>query len=101
MNVAVPRSQHSPTLGQLASSQTVCRLSAPIIDFSRRYVGPPGVGTFSQGGLRARRKGAGSPVSRGGPPGLARERVTWTLSTTPAVFETAPFGKSGPAVKLC
>ncbi len=36
MKVAVPRSQHSPTLGQFASSQTVCRLSSRIIDFSRR-----------------------------------------------------------------
>ena len=34
MKVAVPRSQHSPTLGQLASSQTVCRLSASIDCFS-------------------------------------------------------------------
>ena len=36
MNVAVPRSQHSPTLGQFASSQTVCRLSASIDCFSLR-----------------------------------------------------------------
>ena len=36
MKVAVPRSQHSPTLGQLASSQTVCRLSEPIVALSRR-----------------------------------------------------------------
>ena len=36
MKVAVPRSQHSPTLGQLASSQTVCRLSASIDFFSFR-----------------------------------------------------------------
>ena len=36
MKVAVPRSQHSPTLGQLASSQTVWRLSEPIFSFSRR-----------------------------------------------------------------
>ena len=30
MNVAVPRSQHSPTLGQAASWHTVCRRSEPI-----------------------------------------------------------------------
>ena len=36
MKVAVPRSQHSPTLGQLASSQTVWRLSPSIVCFSRR-----------------------------------------------------------------
>ena len=31
MNVAVPRSQHSPTFGQAASWQTVCRPSSRII----------------------------------------------------------------------
>ena len=36
MKVAVPRSQHSPTFGQFASSQTVCRLSEPISAFNRR-----------------------------------------------------------------
>ena len=36
MNVAVPRSQHSPTLGHAASSQTVWRLSAAIVCFSLR-----------------------------------------------------------------
>ena len=30
MKVAVPRSQHSPTFGQLASWQTVCRPSLSI-----------------------------------------------------------------------
>ena len=30
MNVAVPRSQHSPTFGQAASWQTVCRFSSLI-----------------------------------------------------------------------
>ena len=36
MKVAVPRSQHSPTFGQFASSQTVCSPSAPISALSRR-----------------------------------------------------------------
>ena len=36
MNVAVPRSQHSPTFGQAASWQTVCRFSARICVFSAR-----------------------------------------------------------------
>jgi hypothetical protein len=36
MNVAVPRSQHSPTLGQAASWQTVCRFSARISSVSSR-----------------------------------------------------------------
>ena len=42
MKVAVPRSQHSPTLGQLASSQTVCRLSASIDCFSLPVGRPAG-----------------------------------------------------------
>src|SRR5581483_3895979 len=73
MNVAVPRSQHSPTLGQFASSHTVCSPSAWIACFRRRYVGPPGAGTFSQGGLRSRK---GRPSRPRAPPGWARERVT-------------------------
>ena len=36
MNVAVPRSQHSPMFGQAASWQTVCRSSASIIALSSR-----------------------------------------------------------------
>ena len=36
----MPRSQHSPTFGQLASSQTVCRLSAPIVGLEPAVVRP-------------------------------------------------------------
>ena len=36
MNVAVPRSQHSPTFGQAASWQTVCRFSERISSVSSR-----------------------------------------------------------------
>ena len=36
MNVAVPRSQQSPTFGQAASWQTVCRPSSRIIRSSSR-----------------------------------------------------------------
>ena len=36
MNVAVPRSQHSPMFGQAASWQTVCRFSALMIELSSR-----------------------------------------------------------------
>ena len=36
MNVAVPRSQQSPTLGQAASWHTVCRFSSRIIRLSSR-----------------------------------------------------------------
>jgi hypothetical protein len=35
MKVAVPSPQHSATLGQRASSQTVCRSRPRITDFSR------------------------------------------------------------------
>ena len=54
MNVAVPRSQHSPTFGQAASWQTVCRFSCLIIAVRSRYFGPPGAGTLNHGGLRSR-----------------------------------------------
>ena len=54
MNVAVPRSQHSPTLGQAASWQTVCSSSERISSVSSRYLRPPGGGTLNQGGLRPR-----------------------------------------------
>jgi hypothetical protein len=36
MNVAVPRSQHSPTLGHAASWQTVCRFASLISAVSSR-----------------------------------------------------------------
>ena len=36
MNVAVPRSQHSPTFGQAASWQTVWRFSRSICSFRSR-----------------------------------------------------------------
>jgi hypothetical protein len=77
MNVAVPRSQHSPTLGQAASWQTVCRFSASMSARSSRYFAPPGGGTLNQRGLRSRsgRTSGPSTVSTSMPPGLARERV--------------------------
>ena len=79
MKVAVPRSQHSPTLGQFASSQTVCRRSPWICALSSRYFGPPGAGTFSHGGLRSR-KGRPATFSIAIPPGRARERVLCSRS---------------------
>src|SRR3954452_1055493 len=89
MNVAVPRSQHSPTLGQFASWQTVCRLSPSIDFFRRRYVGPPGAGTLSQGGLRERK--ATLPSSSWTlPPGFERERVTCSLSAISGLAAIAP-----------
>src|SRR5687767_6501586 len=54
ITVAVPSRQHSPTLGQRASSQTVCRSRARKVDFSLWYASPPGARTRSQGGLGAK-----------------------------------------------
>ena len=51
MNVAVPPSQHSPMLGQRASSQTVCRPRSRSVLVKRATVGPDGIGTFSQSGF--------------------------------------------------
>src|SRR5215210_828062 len=84
MNVAVPRSQHSPTFGHAASWQTVCRPSSRISSVSSRYFGPPGGGTLNQGGLRPRNGCTSSPstVRTSIPPGLARERVTWMRAVT-------------------
>src|SRR3954454_1180253 len=82
MNVAVPRSQHSPMFGQAASWQTVWRSSLRIMSVSSRYFGPPGSGTLNHGGLRPR-NGSTVPPSTFAtsiPPGLARERVWWMRS---------------------
>ena len=49
--MAVPRSQHSPMFGQLASSQTVWRSSCRISRLSRMYSGLPGGRTISQRGF--------------------------------------------------
>jgi hypothetical protein len=54
MKVAVPLSQHSPMLGQAASSHTVWRPSPSIRFFSSRNFGPPGALTLNHGGLRSR-----------------------------------------------
>ena len=53
MNVAVPCSQHSPTLGQWASSQTEWSPCSRNSDFSRRKFGPPGARTLSHEGFRS------------------------------------------------
>ena len=54
MNVAVPCSQHSPMLGQAASSQTVFSSWLSIMRFSSRKRAPPGARTLNHGGLRSR-----------------------------------------------
>ncbi len=82
MNVAVPRSQHSPTFGHAASWHTVCRFSSRIWRLSRRYVGPPGGGTLNHAGLRVRNGSTSLPstVWTSIPPGFARERVACSLT---------------------
>ena len=50
MNVAVPRSQHSPMFGQAASSQTVFRLAFLIFLRISRKFSPPGALTLNQSG---------------------------------------------------
>src|SRR5690349_19594405 len=78
MNVAVPRCQHSPMLGQAASWHTVCRFSDLMRLFSSRYLGPPGAGTLNHGGLRERNgctSGPSTSSTSAIPPGLALDRV--------------------------
>ena len=53
MKVAVPPFQHSPMLGQFASSQTVLRLRLAARFLIHEYRSPPGNGTFSHGGFFA------------------------------------------------
>src|SRR5690349_20644413 len=95
MKVAVPRSQHSPTFGQFASSQTVWSPSALICRFSSRNFGPPGAGTLSQGGLRCPRNGSPWTFSIAIPPGRARERV---LCSRSAVVSGAAGAATGGGV---
>ena len=93
MNVAVPRSQHSPTFGQAASWQTVCRFSSLISCVSSRYFAPPGAGTLNHGGLRSRIGRTSGPrtLSTSIPPGLERERVESLRSSVDmAVSRLAP-----------
>src|SRR3954462_501483 len=84
MNVAVPRSQHSPMFGQAASWHTVCRLSSAILALSSRYIGPPGMGTLNHFGLRSRSDRTSGPRTfrTSIPPGLARERVLCSRGVT-------------------
>ena len=51
MKVAVPPPQHSPMLGQRASSHTVWSLSVRARALMRLYRSPPGIFTFSHEGL--------------------------------------------------
>ena len=80
MNVAVPRSQHSPMFGQAASWQTVCRLLrldlasqlAVAVAARRRHLEPRRL-------ARAERQHVGAQHrAESMPPGLARERVSWS-----------------------
>ena len=60
MNVAVPRSQHSPMFGHAASSQTVFKLAPLIFLRISRKLSPPGALTLNQSGKR--RSTVGDPV---------------------------------------
>jgi hypothetical protein len=51
MNVAVPDDQHSPMLGQRASSQTVASEFFLRMLLMRMNVSPPGARTLSQDGF--------------------------------------------------
>ncbi len=53
MTVAVPPPQHSATLGQWASAQTVWSCSPRSVSLTLPYRSPPGIPTRSQLGLRA------------------------------------------------
>ena len=65
MKVAVPWPKHSPRLGQLASSHTVCRPFSRSARFSRATSGVPGNWARIQGGLRSRVSGVvGSTLTR-------------------------------------
>src|SRR5207248_3676907 len=55
MTVAVPDPQHSPTLGQLASSQTVLSDSSRKVRRTCSYRPPPGMRTLSHSGFGSRR----------------------------------------------
>ena len=48
-----PPPQHSPMLGQRASSHTVCSLSSRSFALMSTYLSPPGTVRFSQSGFRA------------------------------------------------
>src|SRR5687768_14656919 len=54
MKVAVPWCQHSPMLGQWASSQTVLSFSSCMMPFRRTKFCEPGALTFNHSGLGSR-----------------------------------------------
>ena len=76
--MAVPRSQHSPTFGQFASSQTVCRLSR--LDRLLQAAVGRAAGRRDLQPRAACARGTGAPRPPCMPPGLARERVTCSRS---------------------
>ena len=81
MNVAVPRCQQSPMLGQAASAQTVFSPSSLIMRWSSRYLGEPGACTLNHDGLRVSNGSTSPSPSSLAPPGLARDRVLCSLWT--------------------
>ena len=61
--VAVPSAQHSPMLGQRASSQTVCRSRLRKVSFRALWRSPPGARTLSHAGLGANRPGGAVDIA--------------------------------------
>ena len=77
MTVAVPSAQHSPTFGQRASSQTVCKSSARKVSFRVLNFSPPGARTLSQLGFGANLEGGDE--SAGGDDGDRRDGSDTTV----------------------
>ena len=99
MKVAVPLLQHSPILGQCASSHTVCSPSSLAWCLIQVYRSPPGARTFSHGGLVLCILSLG-PVAPFPNPSPRRDRsfltlvlfllVEWSLSASVTLVQRCP-----------
>ena len=89
--VAVPRPQHSPMLGHMASSQTVCRLLPRNSPFNSRYLGESAARTRSHSG---RRPGVNWP---GVPPFVCAGMGSRRIVPMGLISTVVPF----PALRLC
>ena len=83
--MAVPRSQHSPTLGQLASSQTVCRPSAADRRLEAPVVRPAGRRHLQPGRLAGAAERHRAVGRHRGPAGLGA-----------GAGDVSPLGRSAP-----
>ena len=91
MNVAVPWCQHSPMLGQCASSQTVCSLSSRIRPLGAGSLASPGARTFSHSGLGSRASAASF---------TRRPRMNWSGSDAghrPSQYNSASWHRRSPS----